>query len=46
MPNDVPMIARFNGYTLPHGSPGCQAAAKKVMQNVGEMLADVMKYYD
>ncbi|MBQ7714528.1 MAG: HAD-IIB family hydrolase [Clostridia bacterium] len=44
--NDVPMIARFNGYTLPHGSPGCQAAAKKVMQNVGEMLADVMKYYD
>ena len=43
--NDVAMIARFNGYTVPHGSDACKAAAKKVMINVGDMLDDVMKNY-
>ena len=41
--NDVPMIERFNGYTVPHGSDACKKAAKKIMINVGEMLDDVMK---
>lgn len=43
--NDVSMIAPFNGYTVPHGSEACHAAAKKVLMNVGEMLDDVMKNY-
>lgn len=41
--NDVPMIERFNGYTVPHGSEACKRAAKKVLINVGQMLDDVMK---
>ncbi|MBR0302779.1 MAG: HAD hydrolase family protein, partial [Clostridia bacterium] len=41
--NDVPMIRRFNGYTVPHGSEACRDAAKKIMINVGDMLEDVMK---
>ena len=41
--NDVPMLSRFNGFTVPHGSEACRKAAKKVMINVGEMLEDVMK---
>lgn len=40
--NDASMIERFNGYSLPHGSDKCRAAAK-IMNNVGEMLEDVMK---
>lgn len=43
--NDVSMIERFNGYTVPHGTEACHAAAKKVMMNVGEMLHDVMNNY-
>lgn len=41
--NDVAMISRFNGYTVPHGSDACKAAAKKILWNVGEMIDDVMK---
>ena len=43
--NDAPMISRFNGYTVPHGTEACKKAAKKVLVNVGEMLADVMENY-
>ena len=43
--NDAAMLGRFHGYTVPHGSDACKAAAMKVMINVGEMLDDVMKNY-
>ncbi|MBR6917263.1 MAG: HAD-IIB family hydrolase [Clostridia bacterium] len=40
--NDLAMIKRFHGYSLPHGSEACRAAAEKICENVGEMLVDVM----
>ncbi|MBQ1552873.1 MAG: HAD-IIB family hydrolase, partial [Clostridia bacterium] len=43
--NDASMIERYHGYTLPHGSDACKAAARKICSNVGEMLDDVMKNY-
>ena len=41
--NDASMIEAFYGYTVPHGTEKCKAAAKKVLIHVGEMLDDVMK---
>ena len=40
--NDVTMLEMHHGYTVPHGSKACKAAAEKIMWNVGEMLDDVM----
>ena len=40
--NDATMLEPFYGFTVPHGTDKCKAAAKKVLVNVAEMLRDVM----
>lgn len=40
--NDLSMIQMHHGFTVPHGSPACKAAAEKIKLNVAEMLDEIM----
>ncbi len=40
--NDVSMLEGNYGYTLPHGTDAAKAAAKKILNNIAEMIGDVM----